>query len=124
MTVNVGVGGLSLGAQHRLLAAVQHVHDQLGHLGTGQGPIGVVVGAVFLTSNDIQSGKGLHGLLMLDFIDIGEILVGGSRADNHQANEHDGSQSEAERPLEVSHLDFLLFVLLMGGNILFVSMKS
>ncbi|WP_204682469.1 hypothetical protein, partial [Flavonifractor plautii] len=28
--------------------------------------------------------------------------------DNHHANQHDRRQSQAESPLEVSHLDFLL----------------
>ena len=36
------------------------------------------------------------------------MMVVGAGADYHHAQKHDGSQSQAESPLQVSHSDFLL----------------
>ena len=47
-------------------------------------------------------------LLVISIL-IGEIVVAHSGGgDNHHADKHDRRQSQAESPLEVSHLDFLL----------------
>ena len=104
----VGVGVVEGLTQHRILATVQDDTDHLGHLGPGDDP-GGVIGAVVLAVDDIQSGKHRDGLFVDDVSAIAEIINAHSaNADNHHGNDHDESQSQAESPLEVSHLEFLL----------------
>ena len=59
--------------------------------------------------DDAQRDHGGHGLSVDDLIRIGEIINAHSAsADDHHGQNHDESQSQAESPLEVSHLEFLL----------------
>ena len=104
-TLDVGKGGGVLDAQHGIHTAVDGDAEHLGHLGTGHGAGGVKVAAVFLTIDDAQGSHGRNGVLVYDLIRIGEIArVHRAGADTHHAHEHDGSQSQAESPLEVSHV--------------------
>ena len=105
MALDVGKGGGVLDAQHGIHTAVDGDAEHLGHLGTGHGAGGVKVAAVFLTIDDAQGSHGRNGVLVYDLIRIGEIArVHRAGADTHHAHEHDGSQSQAESPLEVSHV--------------------
>ena len=104
-TLDVGKGGGVLDAQHGIHTAVDGDAEHLGHLGTGHVAGGVKVAAVFLTIDDAQGSHGRNGVLVYDLIRIGEIArVHRAGADTHHAHEHDGSQSQAESPLEVSHV--------------------
>ena len=105
MALDVGKGGGVLDAQHGIHTAVDGDAEHLGHLGTGHGAGGVKVAAVFLTIDDAQGSHGRNGVLVYDLIRIGEIArVHRAGADTHHAHEHDGGQSQAESPLEVSHV--------------------
>ena len=105
VALDVGKGGGVLDAQHGIHTAVDGDAEHLGHLGTGHGAGGVKVAAVFLTIDDAQGSHGRNGVLVYDLIRIGEIArVHRAGADTHHAHEHDGSQSQAESPLEVSHV--------------------
>ena len=105
VALDVGKGGSVLDAQHGVHTAVDGDAEHLGHLGTGHGAGGVKVAAVFLTIDDAQGSHGRNGVLVYDLIRIGEIArVHRAGADTHHAHEHDGSQSQAESPLEVSHV--------------------
>ena len=104
-TLDVGKGGGVLDAQHGIHTAVDGDAEHLGHLGTGHVAGGVKVAAVFLTIDDAQGSHGRNGVLVYDLIRIGEIArVHRAGADTHHAHEHDGGQSQAESPLEVSHV--------------------
>ena len=82
--------------------------DHLRHLGAVHA-LGGGIGAVGLSFDDAQRHQHGNGVLVHDLILIGEIVVARSGGgDNHHADEHDRRQSQAESPLEVSHLDFLL----------------
>ena len=105
VALDVGKGGGVLDAQHGIHTAVDGDAEHLGHLGTGHVAGGVKVAAVFLTIDDAQGSHGRNGVLVYDLIRIGEIArVHRAGADTHHAHEHDGSQSQAESPLEVSHV--------------------
>ena len=105
VALDVGKGGSVLDAQHGVHTAVDGDAEHLGHLGTGHVAGGVKVAAVFLTIDDAQGSHGRNGVLVYDLIRIGEIArVHRAGADTHHAHEHDGSQSQAESPLEVSHV--------------------
>ena len=105
VALDVGKGGGVLDAQHGIHTAVDGDAEHLGHLGTGHGAGGVKVAAVFLTIDDAQGSHGRNGVLVYDLIRIGEIArVHRAGADTHHAHEHDGGQSQAESPLEVSHV--------------------
>ena len=102
-TLDVGKGGGVLDAQHGIHTAVDGDAEHLGHLGTGHVAGGVKVAAVFLTIDDAQGSHGRN--LVYDLIRIGEIArVHRAGANTHHAHEHDGGQSQAESPLEVSHV--------------------
>ena len=104
-TLDVGKGGGVLDAQHGIHTAVDGDAEHLGHLGTGHGAGGVKVAAVFLTIDDAQGSHGRNGVLVYDLIRIGEIArVHRAGTNTHHAHEHDGGQSQAESPLEVSHV--------------------
>ena len=104
-TLDVGKGGGVLDAQHGIHTAVDGDAEHLGHLGTGHVAGGVKVAAVFLTIDDAQGSHGRNGVLVYDLIRIGEIArVHRAGANTHHAHEHDGGQSQAESPLEVSHV--------------------
>ena len=111
VSVAVGDGG----AQAGVLAAVQHDADHLGHLGAGHDP-GGIVGAVVLAVDDAQLDEHLNGLFVDDLVLVGEVVIArGAGADDHHANDHDGSQSQAQSPLEVSHLEFLILKFGVNG---------
>ena len=104
-TLDVGKGGGVLDAQHGIHTAVDGDAEHLGHLGTGHVAGGVKVAAVFLTIDDAQGSHGRNGVLVYDLIRIGEIArVHRAGTNTHHAHEHDGGQSQAESPLEVSHV--------------------
>ena len=105
VALDVGKGGGVLDAQHGIHTAVDGDAEHLGHLGTGHGAGGVKVAAVFLTIDDAQGSHGRNGVLVYDLIRIGEIArVHRAGTNTHHAHEHDGGQSQAESPLEVSHV--------------------
>ena len=105
VALDVGKGGGVLDAQHGIHTAVDGDAEHLGHLGTGHVAGGVKVAAVFLTIDDAQGSHGRNGVLVYDLIRIGEIArVHRAGANTHHAHEHDGGQSQAESPLEVSHV--------------------
>ena len=104
----VGVAVGDGGAQAGVLAAVQHDADHLGHLGTGH-DAGGIVSTVILAVDDAQLDEHLNGLFVDDLVLIGEVVIARSAgADDHHGQNHDHGQSQAESPLEVSHLEFLL----------------
>ena len=104
----VGVAVGHHGAQLRIAAAVQDDADHLSHFGTGDDP-GGIIGAVVLTVDDVQASQNGDGLFVDDVSAIAEIINAHSAgADDHHAKNHDGRESQAESPLEVSHLEFLL----------------
>ena len=121
--VDITVGGDQLGADVGLHAAVHDVGDDLGHLGPGQGAIGIEVAAVFLTADDVQSHHGIDSLFVLDLTRIGEILARSAGRDDHHAHDQGHGHHQTESPLEVSHRKFLLlnFCPLRGGDLLSVS---
>ena len=83
--------------------------DHLRHLLTGDELLGCI-GAVGFAVNHAQGGEHGNGIFVHDFSPVGEIVVAHSAsADDHHAEKHNRSQSQTESPLEVSHLDFLLF---------------
>ena len=105
VALDVGKGGSVLDAQHGVHTAVDGDAEHLGHLGTGHVAGGVKVAAVFLTIDDAQGSHGRNGVLVYDLIRIGEIArVHRAGTNTHHAHEHDGGQSQAESPLEVSHV--------------------
>ena len=106
--LDVGVGGVHLGADNGLDTAVHHVGNDLGHLLTGQGVIGSEIAAVVLAADDVQSHHDFDSLFVLDLTGIGEILGRRAGAHYHHAHQHESSQSQTQRPLEVSHRKFLL----------------
>ena len=90
-------------------ALIQDGGDHLRHLGTGHVAGGVKVRPVFLAVDHAQSSEHGNGILVDDFVLVGKVVEARSAGgDNHHADEHDRRQSQAESPLEVSHLDFLL----------------
>ena len=104
-------------AQSGLIAAVEHDGDQLGHFAALH-DAGGVVGAIVVAVDDAQGDHGSHGLSVDDLFRVGEIVNAHSAgADHHHGHHHDESQSQAESPLEVSHLEFLLLRFELGAEI-------
>ena len=104
----VGVAVLGDIAQAGVLAAVQDDADHLSHLGTGH-DARRIISAVILAGDNAQLNQGGDGLFVDDLVLVGEVVVVRSgSANDHHADQHNGSQSQAENPLEVSHLEFLL----------------
>ena len=108
VTHSVSVGVVGDVAQLRIVAAVQGDADHLGHFGTGNNAGGIIA-AVVLADDDVQRIQDGDSLLVDDLILVGELVEARSAsADNHHGHNHEGGQSQAENPLEVSHLEFLL----------------
>ena len=104
----VGVGVVGHVAQAGILAAVEDDADHLGHLGTGHDPLGIKA-AVVLAVDDIPLNEHGNGVVVDDLVLIGKVVVAHSAgADDHHAQDHDGSHCQAKSPLEVSHVEFLL----------------
>ena len=108
MAVDVAEHGAAGAAQGGIITAVEHDADDLGHLGTGNGGVGVESAGV-LALEHAQGRHDVNGLGVLDLIGIGEILVRSGSSDGHHAGEHGAGQSQAENSLEVLHEELLLF---------------
>ena len=97
--IGKGAGALVVG-----YAVVHQVGHDHGHLITGDQCVGVEV-AVLVAGHNTDFLENFDGFLIL----LGRhIVVGRAGADYHQAHDHDGSQSQAKGPLQVSHSGFLL----------------
>ena len=83
---------------------VQHVGHDDGHLVAGDVGVGVEL-AVLVAGHNTDGLENFDGFLILLGRHIGVARAG---ADYHQAHDHDGSQSQAKSPLQVSHSGFLL----------------
>ena len=106
---DIGQAGVDALVQSAVVHAL--VHDDGEHLRhlSAVNIFGRTIGAVGLALDDAEGNQHGNGVLVHDLILIGEIVVAHSGGgDNHHADEHDRRQSQAESPLEVSHLDFLL----------------
>lgn len=108
MAVDVAEHSAAGAAQGGVVTAVEHDADDLGHLGTGNGGVGVESAGV-LALEHAQGRHDVNGLGVLDLIGIGEILVRSGSSDGHHAGEHGAGQSQAENSLEVLHEELLLF---------------
>ena len=118
VALHVGQAGVHPGVQAvHVGALVQDGGDHLRHLGTGHIARGIKVGAVFLTLDHAKDREQRNGVLVDDFVLIGEVVEapGSAGPDNHHADQHGGSQKQAESPFEVSHLDFLLLKFELPG---------
>ena len=82
----------------------QKGHDH-GHLGAVDLVVRAEI-AIVVADHDLDSLENLDGLGVVIAVNVGVARSAG--ADHHHAQEHDGSQSQAESPLQVSHSDFLL----------------
>ena len=112
-SVGVGVGHRL--TQHGVLAAVEDAADDGGHLSTADGVRGSI-GAVVVAGDDAQGRQHGDSLFVDDVGAVAEIVSAHSRsADDHHGQNHDESQSQAESPLEVSHLEFLLLKFEFGA---------
>ena len=112
----VGDGTLEDGSVH---VAHHDVGDELGHGGAVHALSGGE-GAVGLALDNAEVDHQVDGLSVGDLVHIGQVsrsLVRSAGADDHHAEEHDGGQSQAEDPLEVSHLEFLLLKFEFGGKL-------
>ena len=98
-----GVGGQLAG----VLLAQEHDSHDLGGLLTGQ-DAGGVEGALVGALEHAERGHDFRGLGVSDLVAVDEITARSGGADDHHTDEHDSGQNQAESPLEVSHLDFLL----------------
>ena len=113
-------GGVSVAVgdeltQHGVLAAVEDAADDGGHLSTADGVRGSI-GAVVVAGDDAQGRQHGDSLFVDDVGAVAEIVSAHSRsADDHHGQNHDESQSQAESPLEVSHLEFLLLKFEFGA---------
>ena len=85
------------------LRAIHHLGDDGGHLSTGNSAGGIEV-AVGANEQAQTSGDG-SSFLVDDLVSIVESCAG---ADDHHAEQHNGSQSQAKNALDVSHGYFLL----------------
>ena len=91
--------------------AIQHGADDDRHLGAGDYVLGTK-GPVLVAVEHADLGGDRHGVLIDDLILIGKIVDALSAgSDHHHAQEHGGSQSNAESALQVSHWIFLLLYL-------------
>ena len=97
--ISEGAGALVVG-----YAVVQQVGHDHGHLVAGDLSVGVEV-AVLVAGHDADFLENFDGFLILLGRHIGVARAG---ADYHQAHDHDGSQSQAKSPFQVSHSGFLL----------------
>ena len=90
--------------------AVHHLYDDGGHLGTGHVALGVelAVGA----SEQAQTGGDSNSFLVDDLVSVSEEASAGT--DDHHAQQHNGSQSQTQSALQVSHGIFLLLILTIG----------
>ena len=91
--------------------AIQHGADDDRHLGAGDYVLGAE-GPVLVAFEHADGRGDRHGILIDDLGLVGEIvdtLSAGTH--DHHAQEHNGSQSQAESTLQVSHWIFLLFIL-------------
>ena len=91
--------------------AIQHGADDDRHLGAGDYVLGAE-GPVLVALEHADGRGDRHGILIDDLGLVGEIvdtLSAGTH--DHHAQEHNGSQSQAESTLQVSHWIFLLFIL-------------
>ena len=109
----VGVHVHQAGVDALVQSAVVHalIHDDGEHLRhlSAVNIFGGCIGAVGLALDDAEGNQHGNGILVYNLVLIGEIVVARSGGgDDHHADEHDRRQSQAESPLEVSHLDFLL----------------
>ena len=78
--------------------------SQLGHLVAGDVGVGVEL-AVLVAGHDtdfLENFDGFH-VVFGRHIDVAR-----AGTDYHQAHDHDGSQSQAKSPFQVSHSGFLL----------------
>ena len=92
-----------------VLVVAQHDGDHLRHLSAVYILAGRI-GTIGLALDDLQRGEHGNRILVHDLSAVGEIVVAHSgSADNHHADEHGGSQHQAESPFEVSHLGFSSF---------------
>ena len=90
-----------------LVVQLQQIGHNNSHLCAGDGPVRLKVASVGVADHDLNGLKDLDGLDVVVVIgNVGEARSTGS--DNHHAQEHNGSQGQAESPLQVSHSDFLL----------------
>ena len=137
-SITVGVAGANIGTGPGghvpegtaglviLVVQLQQIGHNNGHLCAGDGPVRLKVASwrlskfqgvyrmstsfTFLCGNGRFSGflSGFSNFLSPVVIvgNVGEARSTGS--DNHHAQEHNGSQGQAESPLQVSHSDFLL----------------
>ena len=113
------VGQLAVHAGIQLVVVNALIHDDgdhLRHLVAAHGPLGIIA-AVGLAVDHAQGGEHGNGVLVHDLIAVGEIVVAHSgSADDHHADQHNGGQSQAESPFEVSHLEFLLLNFRVPGR--------
>ena len=105
--IGLGPGGYVAEGRSALVAGhgvVQQVGHDHGHLITGDVGVGVEV-AVLVAGHNTDGLENFDGFLIL----LGRhIDVARAGADYHQAHDHDGSQSQAKSPFQVSHSGFLL----------------
>ena len=97
-----GVSGQVLG-----IVAQEHAADDGRSLLTGQNA-GRIKGALVGALEHAERGHDFRGLGVSDLVAVDEITARSGGADDHHTDEHDSGQNQAESPLEVSHLDFLL----------------
>ena len=107
----------AVGAAHVLKGAGAYIirggqaqqvgHDD-SHLSTADGGVGTEVPGVLVADHDGHGLQNLNGLDVFRVVNVGEARSAGT--DDHHAQEHNGSQSQTEGPLQVSHSDFLLTI--------------
>ena len=81
-------------------AAGEGVGDHDAELGTGQGGGGIVV-PVLVAAHDTQAGQEVDGFSVVDARLVPVARRAG--ADDHQADQHGGRQSQRQSSLEISH---------------------
>ena len=92
------------------IRAIQHLHDDGGHLGTGNGALG--------HKFTVRTGKQTHTrgngdrLLVDDLVRIGKL--GRRRGHHHHADQHDQCQHHGKNAVQVFHVCFLLKYALSG----------
>ena len=100
-------GGRVGGQLAGVLLAQQHDSHDLGRLLTGQ-DAGGVEGALVGALEHTDGGHHINRLSVGDFSRVVEITAHSAGGDDHHAHNQGHGHYQAESPLEVSHLDFLL----------------
>ena len=97
--------GEGVGATIVIVVQIQQVGHDDSDLVTGNVSVGIEV-TLLVAGHDADSLQDFNGFHIVGSLDVRVARAG---ADNHHTNGHDGSQSQAQSPFQVSHSEFLLF---------------